>query len=114
MKVDVLYLKSGKPVSMEKRYADILSKLGHVLVVEPIQAGAQAEIVTAASNVAEKEQPLLTPEAETEAPVGLVYPGVLSVPKEGTYILEKSERVIAADAPKESQKKRGRKPKAQE
>lgn len=56
MKVDVLYLKSGKTVSMEKRYADILSKLGHVLVVEPVQAGAQAEIVTAASNAVEEEQ----------------------------------------------------------
>ncbi|HHQ2709944.1 TPA: hypothetical protein ACSPNY_001757 [Pseudomonas aeruginosa] len=57
MKVDVLYLKSGKTVSMEKRYADILSKLGHVLVVEPVQAGTQAEIVTAVSNAAEEEQP---------------------------------------------------------
>lgn len=57
MKVDVLYLKSGKTVSMEKRYADILSKLGHVLVVERVQAGAQAEIITAVRNAAEEEQP---------------------------------------------------------
>ncbi|EKQ6319226.1 hypothetical protein ACM8AR_21725 [Pseudomonas aeruginosa] len=57
MKVDVLYLKSGKTVSMEKRYADILSKLGHVLVVEPVQAGTKAEIITTESNIAQEEQP---------------------------------------------------------
>ncbi|HBO4749088.1 TPA: hypothetical protein L4V19_002201 [Pseudomonas aeruginosa] len=45
MKVDVLYLKSGKTVSMEKRYADILSKLGHVLIVEPAHVSSQPEIV---------------------------------------------------------------------
>lgn len=98
MNVQVVDLKTGKLKTMQVKYANILVKMNRARWPDAVGA--------------ELSQPI--PEAETAVQVGLVYPGVLSVPNEGTYLLEKSERVIAPDAEAEAPKKRGRKPKVQE
>lgn len=98
MSVQVIDVKTGKLKSMPVKYANILVKMNCARWPDAVGA--------------ELSQPV--PEAETAVQVDLVYPGVLSVPKEGTYLLEKSERVIAPDAEVEAPKKRGRKPKVQE
>lgn len=98
MNVQVVDLKTGKLKTMQVKYANILVKMKRARWPDAVGDDLSKPI----------------PEAETAVPAGLSYPGILSVPKEGTYILEKGERVIDHDAAAEAPKKRGRKPKVQE